>query len=327
MKSSNFNFLICSERSGSNFITKLMNAHSKICGPSVKHIINPVTRNLFRYGNLNTPSNWKSLLSDINILMSVDFSVWKSQFTVDILEGLAQPGDVPKLISEIFLREARANDKQNVFIKENHLYEFLPYLMINFPESKFIYLYRDPRDMSLSWKKNPNHPAGIIKAARQWKLDQQQSLKSHFLLNQKGKSISCSYENLTSNTENTLKQILKFLGFEYEDKILDFYKDKLTQNNAAKVGAWNNLARPIIKNNSNKFLSELTKVEISYIEKICYFEMKHLGYEPIHSKDELDSVKEEDICKFASNEESTIPYKPTEGVRLNMAAKANFYQR
>jgi hypothetical protein len=43
---------MCSERSGSNFITKVMNGHEDICGPSTKHIINPVARNFYRYGNL-----------------------------------------------------------------------------------------------------------------------------------------------------------------------------------------------------------------------------------------------------------------------------------
>lgn len=35
-KNINYTFLMCSERSGSNFITKLMNNHSQICGPSTK---------------------------------------------------------------------------------------------------------------------------------------------------------------------------------------------------------------------------------------------------------------------------------------------------
>lgn len=42
-------FLMCSERSGSNLITRMMNAHPDICRPAVKHISNVLTRNVFRF--------------------------------------------------------------------------------------------------------------------------------------------------------------------------------------------------------------------------------------------------------------------------------------
>lgn len=322
-----FTFLICSERSGSNFITKLMNAHSKICGPSVKHIINPVTRNLFRYGDLKNPCNWKTLLTDIHNLISVDFSVWKSQFTFETLEHLAQPGDTSKLISEIFFHEAIANKKDHVFIKENQLYEFLPFLLIHFPSAKFVYLHRDPRDMALSWKKNPDHKGGIIAAAKQWKKDQQQSLKSHSLLESNNQCIRLSYEKLTSDSQTEITKVLNFIGFDFEIQILDFYKDTLTQSNASKVIAWNNLSKGVISNNSNKFKKELSAKEISYIEKICYFEMMQLGYTPINSKPKLDEIPEDLLHNFESFENYGIAYKPANGVIGNMKAKAKFYQR
>ena len=75
-------FLICSERSGSNFITKLLNGHPNICGPATKHIINPVARNLFRYGDLSVESNWHELLQDIYELISVSFRP-KSMLNLD----------------------------------------------------------------------------------------------------------------------------------------------------------------------------------------------------------------------------------------------------
>jgi len=161
-------FLMCSERSGSNFITKLLNGHNNICGPSPKHIINPVARNLFRYGDINEKENWNELLVDIHRLINIDFAIWEKEFSLEDLKALAPIGDVASLIRNIFLEEARANGKQHVFIKENHVYEFLPFLLLNFPESKYVYMVRDPRDMALSWKKNPDHLGGIVKAARQW---------------------------------------------------------------------------------------------------------------------------------------------------------------
>ena len=57
-----FDFLICSERSGSNLITKIMDAHPDVCGPFPSHILSYFSRNLYRYGDLASEESWSCLL-------------------------------------------------------------------------------------------------------------------------------------------------------------------------------------------------------------------------------------------------------------------------
>lgn len=320
-------FLMCSERSGSNFITKLLNGHKNICGPSTKHVINPVARNLFRYGNLSDSKNWDMLLEDIYSLMSVDFSVWRKKFTISDLRDIAPVGDIKSLIRNIYLDEARENGKQHVFIKENHVYEFLPFLLMYFPESKFLYQTRDPRDMALSWKKNSDHPGGVVKAARQWKHDQQQSLKNFHLLKSFGKADFVRYEDLTANAEVEIDKVLRFFGLPYDDGIFDFHKDEITLENAKKQKAWDNLSKSIIKDNSKKYEAELSVEEVMTIEKICWFEMLHLGYRPDYSEKDLEAVTEYFIEEINRKELKDIVLARSIGVKENMAAKSRFYQR
>lgn len=320
-------FLMCSERSGSNFISKLLNGHNNICGPSTKHIINPVARNLFRYGDLQKKENWDQLLTDIYRLVSVDFSVWRKSFSFDELKLLAPVGDIKSLIQNIFLEEARANGKQHLFIKENHVYEFLPFLMTYFPESKFVYQTRDPRDMALSWKKNLDHLGGVVRAARQWKLDQQQSLKNYYLLKTQRKVHFVRYEELTANNEFEVKKILEFLGVSFDEDIFEFHKDEITQKNAGMQKAWDNLSKGVITNNSQKYLKGLTENEIKAIEKICWYEMKHLGYKPEFSEKELKMISEVWLEKLNQQELLELELHQSAGVKENMEAKARFYQR
>lgn len=320
-------FLMCSERSGSNFIQKLLNGHNNICGPSTKHIINPVARNLFRYGDLTQKQNWDELLIDIHRLISISFSIWKKEFSLDDLHTLAPIGDIESLIRNIFMEEAKANGKQHVFIKENQVYEFLPFLLLNFPESKYVYQTRDPRDMALSWKKNPDHPGGVVKAAKQWQKDQQNTLKNYTELAKKGKAYFIRYEDLISDSERYTSEIVEFLGLPYDSNIENFHKDELTKKNASMQKAWNNLSQGVIKDNKKKYLKELTEQEIKVIEKICYVEMQYLGYECEFSKDELYKVTENEIEELNKNEIENIPYERSEGVKLNMEAKKVFYQK
>ncbi len=318
-------FLMCSERSGSNFISKLINGHNNVCGPSTKHVINPVARNLFRYGDISKKKNWESLLNDIYRLISVEFSVWKKCFSYEELRNLAVPGDIKSLIQNIFLEESRENGKQHVFIKENHVYEFLPFLLTYFPEAKFVYQTRDPRDMALSWKKNSDHPGGVVNAARQWQRDQQQSLKNYHLLEKEGKAHFVKYENLTANNEVEIKNIFEFLGVPFDKGVFEFHKDEVTQKNAKTQKAWSNLSQGVISDNSQKYRSELSESEVKVVEKICWHEMTFLGYEPEHSKDVIDDVDEGMLARL-EDEERRIPVKRSSGVVENMAAKKRFYQ-
>jgi len=320
-------FLMCSERSGSNFISKLLNGHNNICGPSPKHIINPVARNLFRYGDLFKDENWDELLNDIQFLLSVDFSVWKKSFTKKDLAGLAVKGDIKSLIQNIFMEEARENGKQNVFIKENHIYEFLPFLLIYFPEAKFVYQTRDPRDMALSWKRNLGHPGGVISAARQWKKDQQQNSKNYYVLHKQGRAHFLRYEDLTANSEQELKWLVDFLGLPFDEGIFDFHKDEITKKNASMLEAWNNLSQGVITNNSRKYLNELSTDEIKAIEKICWFEMKHLGYQPEFSYQEIADVTDKSLEELHHKEVGCMELCQSEGVKANILAKSQFYQR
>ncbi len=320
-------FLMCSERSGSNFITKLLNGHNNICGPSTKHIINPVARNLFRYGNLKNKQNWTELLKDIERLLKVRFSIWKHEFDLNELETLAPTGDIKSLIKNIFLAEAKANGKQHIFIKENQIYEFLPFLLINYPEAKYIYLTRDPRDMALSWKKNEIHPGGVVKAAQQWRKDQQNNIKNYVELKKIGKAHFVKYEDLISDAKTQLEAIISFLGLPYDPNIQNYYKDELTQKNASMQKAWNNLSKEIIVNNKRKYLNELDTIEIKVVEKICFLEMQWLGDQTEHTKSELNDVHQNIIEELNVVDLINLKANRTEGVLANMEAKKIFYQK
>lgn len=320
-------FLMCSERCGSNFITKIINAHSQICGPSTKHLINPVARNLFRYEPLTDKNHWHELLKDINTLLNVDFAVWKSEFNVQKLDKLAPVGDVAELIRQIFLEETKQQNKQHVFVKENQVYEFLPFLIWHFPESKYVYQVRDPRDMALSWKKSKPHPGGIINAARQWQKDQQKTLQNYWELKKQGKAILVKYEDLITNPEKQISRIVTFLGFDYEPEMMFFNEDEFTRQNAAQIKAWENLSKGIMSDNKKKYIGGLTDSEIAFVEKICRFEMKHLGYELENKLSELNMITSQKILDYSRYEEKTLKRNPSDGVLANMRAKKTMYTK
>ncbi|QGH36973.1 sulfotransferase [Gracilibacillus salitolerans] len=320
---------MCSERAGSNLITKMFDAHPKVCGPSPKHILNPVLRNLFRYKDLNNVRNWEYLLNDIYQLIEVNFSIWKKEFTRTELFDLAPPGEISTLLKNIFNAEALQNKKQHIFIKENQIYQIMTYILTFFPRAKFVYQVRDPRDMALSWKKSTIHHGGVIQAARRWKLDQQQFAKEHFLLKQQKRSILVKYEELITDPEMYLRDICRALDIEYSSSMIKFYQIEETKINANKNIAWSNLSRKVISQNKNKYLDELTEKEIKCIEKICYPEMSFFNYQTENSISELDNITEKELKEFDTIEQELYLNKENirQEVYKNIEAKKVFYHK
>ena len=274
-----FNFLLCSERSGSNFMVKLLNAHPKICGPSPNHLIRVIALNEKKYGNLDNLKNWNTLVDDVLFYIEAQMAEWKTNVTVEEILQKCPVGDLVSLIRFIFEKEANSHNKNELFIKENQVYNYIEWIHKRFQNSNFIYLVRDVRDVALSWKKSPNHPGAIKKAIEVWKEDQIKFLKHYNKLNKLGRGILIKYENLISNPESELKKICEHIGIDYNNKMLTFYKDKLTIKNAIKIENWNNLSKPVIKNNYNKFKDELNDWEIQYIEYHCSELMQLFDYE------------------------------------------------
>ncbi len=326
LRDDQYMFLLCSERSGSNFITKLMNNHSVVCGPSTKHIINPLARNYFRYQPLSTPSNWSNLISEVLNLYNVSFSIWKSQFTLDELLSNTKPGDLFGLLNYMFSKETESCNKSYCFVKEIKVFEFYPFLKHYFSKASFVHLVRDPRDMALSWKKSVSHKGGVIAAARQWKVDQQQYIKIIELEKLTNNVPSLKYEDLVRQPEEGLQSVLSLIDLDFESTMLNMQKDDLTKANAKKQETWKNLSKPIMANNFNKFELELSEQEIKYIEAICYFEMNYFGYQSKNEWSDLETISSKDINDFNVKELQSIEYCPDKSVAANMIAKKRFYQ-
>lgn len=318
-------FLMCSERSGSNFISRMLNAHSRICSPPPKHIFNPLLRNLYRYEPLL--HNWDAVLEDTLAMYNAKFTIWNNNLELSHLKNNVEPGNITSLINYIFDQEALLNGKDYLFIKENKIYEFFPFLLMNYSKSKYVFQVRDPRDMALSWRENPTHPGGVVSAAKQWKEDQQNSLKNAQLLKATGNILIVKYEDLVDVTIDKLKEIVGFIGVDFEKSMLDYHKEDQNKKNSNLQHAWTNLSKGVIKGNFNKYKTKLTEQEIAYIEKICFFEMSHLGYVPENSWDELISISQDEINNYEKTENLRHPQNLTDGVKENIAAKTTFYQK
>lgn len=320
-------FLLSSERSGSNFIVKSVDAHSDICGPATKHLISPIARNEFRFHPSENEVNWSQLVQLTADLMNCGFSEWRYTPNYNDLKKLANPGDYRGLIAGIFMSEAGLHGKTDCFVKENLVYEFYPFLNRIFPEARYVYLVRDPRDMALSWKKHQGHVGGVAHAAKQWQWDQQNFLflEHHLGMTQPESILRVKYEDLVSNFKKTLNRVCLHLGSEpdfcnFEDP------EHLSVVNSRKEAAWRNLSRPVMEGNHKKYITELSTDEIKIVESICANEMNFLGYDFEYPSALSSSGLSVDIEYALAVEKKEFPQKWSDAASIQRDIKRKFYE-
>ncbi len=304
-------FLVCSERSGSNMITKIMDAHSQFCGPSPTHMFRFLLENYDKYGELTEDENWADFLCDALNLFNSKLSVWRTSWTFEKLSAAVKERTPSALLKTIFETEAVSANKNKLFIKENHVENFFNELERDFERPRYVVLVRDPRDMALSWKRSPILRGGVIRAANRWKKDQTFAKK---LLTQIApeRSFMLRYEDILTEPEKEIKRLCDFLGVEFEEEMLAFQKNSLTEKNAQKTKDWENLNKPLMKSNFNKYKKELSEDEICYVEAICGDEMDFFGYEKIYDGNYEADFLENKIRPFERNEKEEYMLQPEE---------------
>lgn len=273
-----FDFLICSERSGSNLITKILDGHSAVCGPFPTHMMRTFCPHYYRYGDLAVDQNWTDITQDAAEYLSNIFAQWESTVLANELRTMCPGRTLTDIIRYVYEKEAKTRGKKRVFVKENHAYQFITFTLANFTECRFVWVVRDPRDMALC-QCDSVLPGGTQTAVDAWKNDQSESLKVYGYLKDKGNILLVKFEDLIKRSEETVYQVCEFLELPYEPGMLEFYKNANVTKNARAVTAWADLAKPIIADNFNNYKTGLSETQIRFVEAYCHKEMESLGYE------------------------------------------------
>lgn len=270
-------FLLASERSGSNLISRIFGAHGDICAPGPAHLFRIMGVNRHGYGD--DAEGRRAYAEDARALFAAKISRWKLDETDPQLGFLdAQAGPAQAILS-IYRAEAAAAGKTGLFVKENQLYRFLDFVLELGVEPKFLYLVRDPRDMALSWQNARLARGGIVRAADVWTEDQTRFLAALDRLRDRYRTTSITYETLIRATELCLRGACRDLGIGFDPGMLAFSQTEDAQANAAASADWRNIARSVLASNSGKFRGAFSVEQIAYVEQVCQTPMARLGYE------------------------------------------------
>jgi len=247
----------------------MLDAHSQIHAPGPTHIGRMLIPKLSQYGDLNTDKNFRRLAEDVVTVFNQRYSHYTYSVTVDEIMEKVRHRHFSAIYEYICKKGMLLNQKRQVFMKENHNHRFVDHWLCYFPNAKFIFQVRDPRDFYLSAKKyrpfltQYHSPWRTINT---WKKDQEESRRILLELGPK-RVFFQRYEDLISNPESTLRKLCEFLEVPYEAKMLDFHKQESVQIDAHnRPEGWANLSKSVMKDNKEKFRKELSPSEIIQLE-------------------------------------------------------------
>jgi hypothetical protein len=249
-------------RSGTTLVRVLLDAHSRICcGPEMK------------------------ILQDVAGLYQVASAM------PAVTEGYANsPVDLQKYFRE-FVENLSANFRRNSgkprwAEKTPHNVRFMAPLGSIFPEARFIHVIRDGRDVACSlvtmdWKdfrtgKKLEYLQSIRNAAKYWRevvrRGQQQAAEPHL----RDRVMEVRYEALVTETEQTMRKVLDFLGEEWEPGILNAYKN--TRNHEPGESSTEQVTKPVYNTSVGRWKREIPAEEKPAFKFEAGLLLQELGY-------------------------------------------------
>lgn len=263
-------FIIGSERSGTNLLQKLLSNHQSLIGPKTPHLINTFFREQRYFGDLVDKENQNKLYEALLLICNHKFSNWNIEYPKN--QDLITKYKFIEAILNLYIQITVDNQKNGFIAKELNAHLFIDEILELYPDAKFIHIVRNPLEQASSWMKTPLFYYTPQDVAQDW-VDVQQDIlnKKHRL---KDALITCKYEDLVNDTENSITKILNFCNLTIDKNCF--------QNKTKRKGDdWNELWKNVnskVQNNLNKHKDELTKYEINNVKSITKDIACELGY-------------------------------------------------
>ena len=267
-------FILGSARSGTSLLSRIIDSHPNIGVPFESQLYNTFYPWLKYYGDLSDIKNQCLLLKDI--LLTDPMQGWDPKPDLDETLNNVTRTTFDGLVEALIGAWAKKRNKKRWGEKTPwHVYYWRE-ILNGFPDAKFIHIVRDGRDASMSWKAARFGPKHIYPLAKKWRnyLD---------VVTEFEKEVSPSalyelrYEDLLDNPEGIAREICTFVGEEYSEEMLNFYKNPALY--PTDKGNEKNLTKPLMNSNKDKWKLLLNKGDREIFESVAGHYLDKYSYE------------------------------------------------
>ena len=269
-------FIIGSERSGSNLLRLLLTTHSRLAVPHPPHLVHYFAPLQARYGDLAAAAPFHRLVADARRLLDRHIHPWDVVVDWARVEQEARPRDIFGIHDAVYAQYAAAKGKARWGCKSTFMVHHVPTLHANHPEARFLWLYRDPRDVAASSRASVFSPSHPVFAAELWR--DQQALARDAERRWPDCVYRVSYEELVRAPERVMEGVCAALGEAFEPPMLAYFATGEAKRTAALSESWSNVGSAPTADRVGRAASVLSAAEITLVEAICAEGMSLLGY-------------------------------------------------
>jgi hypothetical protein len=280
-------FIIGTERSGSNLLRLILNAHSRITVPHPPHFMRFLAPLAAGYGDLSVERNRRRLVDDALGLLARHIHPWPHPVDRDRVVASAGP-TVFGMVAAIYEQHRAAEGKARWGCKSTFMVDHVDEVLAEFPAARFVWLVRNPQDVASSAKTAVFGHCHPYRMARLWRTQQERAVAAHTRWGP-GVVHLLRYEDLVERPEKELRALCAFLGEEFEPAMLAHHTSPAARRTARLSESWRLAGRPISTGRVGAHLTGLSPTERLLVDKVTAPLKKRLGY-PVDERARLGPV-------------------------------------
>ncbi len=274
--------MIGTQRSGTNLLRLMLHQEKEVVALHPPHLLQTFFPLLPHYGDSSQDESWFALCRDVCDWVAANPVPWSGVvLDAEILREKCASRSLVSLMAAIYESAATAKGARWWVNKSMGQVHFLPALEKDLPDLRYLHLYRDGRDVALSFQRAVVGHKHLYFLAQSWAKEQELAMD---FIQQIGpeRGISMAYETLIAHPEQELRRICRFMGIPFRPEMLEFYHSKESQQTAASGAMWANVRKPILAGNTGKYRVEMFPDEQELFEAVAGSTLAKLGY-PLHT--------------------------------------------
>lgn len=267
-------FIIGTERSGSNLLRVILDAHPDVTVPHPPHVLRYLSD---IHGESTEPER---LVDDMLAFVEHHIHPWEDvPERSSLLERVREdPTPVGAFLALYDLHAAHLGSPAWA-CKSTFVVHHTAAILERRPRARFVWLVRDPRDVAASSMASVFNPYDPLLTAALWDAQQREAMAAHARLGD-DVVMRLHYEDLLASPELTTARICDHLGIRLHGDMLAFHERSRAKHTATLSSSWKNASQPVLRGNSGKWRTRLDAAQVARVEGVCRETMEALDYLP-----------------------------------------------
>jgi Sulfotransferase family len=271
-----FPFFVGCGRSGTTLFRAIFDSHPRMSIPGESHVLAVLLRRRHRYERMGFQT--AEFLDDVlaNRPFRRNWNLPETELRNSMMS--APPRDTADGIRRMFSFHAELAGKDRYGDKTPAHVLHIPMLASIFPESRFVHIIRDGRDVALSYVDVAWGPRSVEEAALRWKRFVGAGRQAAVALGS-SRYREVRYEDFLRDPEATVRSLCPYLDLEFEDSMLSYFNRAETLIGSSRYPESHQHLKLPPTTGLRDWRTDMSRGNVEMFEALAGDQLSELGYE------------------------------------------------